>query len=325
MPVVSNELIKQAAEVYNLSSESFQLVEDASNPSYYVDYQGKSAFLRMSSRPKNTILGEIDFMRYLSKNGVRVSQIYPTKGDDLIAQISDDSDSYILTLFEKLPGVHPEGDLLTEDVIRLYGRNLGKMHRLSTEYEPISSEIRRPVWHEYEIFDVVERTPESEIAIPEKCKAMFDKIKSLPVDETSFGMIHADTEPWNVLLHDNTLAWIDFDDCCYCHHVFDIAVSMTYILIASVDDVLNPDNAEKNKTAQGIWSQFYRGYQEEYSLSDTQRALIPDFLRFRIMQDYAHHHSVLDFDNLLDWQEYILNYQRRIILNNEEFLKVDWL
>ena len=323
MPAVSKELLKQASEQYNLNIEAFQLIEDAGNPSYEVNYQGKKAILRMSSRSENMVRGELDFMRYLSNNGIRVSEVYPSKNDD-IAIVSDDSERYILTLFEKLPGEHPEGDLLTEDLIRLWGRDLGKMHRLSTDYHPVD-EIRRPQWHDYSIFDVVERLPESDIVIRQKSAALFSKIKSLPIDSTSYGMIHADCEPWNVLLHKDKLGWIDFDDCCYCHHMFDIAVSMTYILIASVDDALNPDNTEKNKTAQRIWSQFYAGYQEEYALSDAQRALIPDFLRFRIMQDYAHHHSVLDFDNLLDWQAYVLSYERRIILNDEDFLKVDWV
>jgi Ser/Thr protein kinase RdoA (MazF antagonist) len=82
-----------------------------------------------------------------------------------------------------------------------------------------------------------------------------------------YGMIHADLHPDNLLVDGETLTVIDFDDCGFGWHAYDIAVALFQVQHA-------PD-FEPLQTA------FLRGYRTRRALADETVALIPMFLLVR--------------------------------------------
>ena len=58
-----------------------------------------------------------------------------------------------------------------------------------------------------------------------RLRAEFESFGTAP---DRFGLIHADLHPWNVLMSPRGLVVIDFDDCGYGWHIYDLAVAMYY-------------------------------------------------------------------------------------------------
>ena len=56
--------------------------------------------------------------------------------------------------------------------------------------------------------------------------ALYERISKLPTDATNFGLIHADLHPRNVIVCDADLIAIDFDDCGFGWHYYDVAVAL---------------------------------------------------------------------------------------------------
>ena len=54
----------------------------------------------------------------------------------------------------------------------------------------------------------------------------FQVLDDLPKSPDCYTLIHADLHPWNVLIHDDQLSVIDFDDAGFGWHAFDIAVAL---------------------------------------------------------------------------------------------------
>jgi Ser/Thr protein kinase RdoA (MazF antagonist) len=50
--------------------------------------------------------------------------------------------------------------------------------------------------------------------------------QSLGSDPTVYGLIHADLHQFNYLFHRGEVRAIDFDDCCWSHHLYDMAVTL---------------------------------------------------------------------------------------------------
>jgi amicoumacin kinase len=225
---------------------------------------------------------------------------------------------YYVTVLEKVPGTHPEGANLTPDMIALLGQTLGRMHRLARAYVPSDPALRRPDWHALELFDFDKTIPASQPAVRARCQSVLAEVRALPVDDASYGLIHADPEPWNFLVHDGQVAIIDFDDCCYHWFAFDVAVALLYITWAA-------DRHDDPTFPQRAWDALWASYQTEYTLTDFWRGQIPLLLRLRIMEDYAFHIRIQAEGNTEDWLPGVIAHQRHLIESQAPVLNVNFL
>jgi Ser/Thr protein kinase RdoA (MazF antagonist) len=86
-------------------------------------------------------------------------------------------------------------------------------------------------------------------------------------DPETFGLIHADLHPANVLCRDGRLSVIDFDDCAFGWHAFDIAVALFYEWTLP--------------RFETVRASFLAGYREARALNPATEALIDTFLIMR--------------------------------------------
>ncbi|SON49688.1 phosphotransferase enzyme family protein [Vibrio tapetis] len=93
-------------------------------------------------------------------------------------------------------------------------------------------------------------------------------LSSIPKGAGSYGLIHCDFLPENLLVDEQgNIHLIDFDDSGFGYHMFDIATTLFWFL--------GEDSFDK------ITDEFLHGYLEEREISEEQIALLPWFLFIR--------------------------------------------
>lgn len=313
----SDALLAQAASKYGVDVQAISPYRDATNAIYEFRQEGQGRILRLTSsarRDQNMILAETEWLDYLAAHEGRAAKVIRSREGRPVEVLVDGSAMFYAVVFEKIPGTHPEGDQITSDVLRKWGRALGRLHRISKEFQPSDPAVRRPEWQDLEVFQFEKYIPDAELQVRTKYRDMLDVLSQLPKDRDSYGLIHADPEPWNFFLQGGDLVFIDFDDCCYHWFAFDVALAVWYaVLAAGVSD--------QDSFARHVWTQFYRGYRQENKLSAFWLKQIPTFLQLRVLEDYTFAYMTWDLDNLKDWQKYSLNSQRQAIETGIPVLK----
>lgn len=88
-----------------------------------------------------------------------------------------------------------------------------------------------------------------------------------------FGLIHADMRLANLLVEGDILMLLDFDDCAYSWHLFDLAASLSFI-------EARPDLPD----LIAAWLEGYRAASTSYPLKEADMAVIPSLIMMRRFQ-----------------------------------------
>jgi Ser/Thr protein kinase RdoA (MazF antagonist) len=102
-------------------------------------------------------------------------------------------------------------------------------------------------------------------------------------DPSVYGVIHADLHPGNLLVKDDRLTVIDFDDTAFGWHVYDIAVGLFF--------------HQTSPLFEAIRSAFIRGYRARRQITDDALALIPMFLLVRGLAQIGWLHQRPEIDS----------------------------
>ena len=88
-----------------------------------------------------------------------------------------------------------------------------------------------------------------------------------------FGLIHADMRLANLLVEGDILKLLDFDDCAYSWHLFDLAASLSFIEARpDVPDLI------------AVWLDGYRAASTVHPLEEVDMAVIPSLIMMRRLQ-----------------------------------------
>ncbi len=118
-----------------------------------------------------------------------------------------------------------------------------------------------PFW-DHPVFSPTERA--LVIATRDRIRLAMDRMSRAP---DVYGMIHADLHADNLLAGGDRLTVIDFDDCGFGWHVYDMAVALWH--------------QQRSPRFAAIQAAFVRGYRSRRALSDETVAQIPMFLLVR--------------------------------------------
>lgn len=88
-----------------------------------------------------------------------------------------------------------------------------------------------------------------------------------------FGLIHADMRLANLLVEGDILKLLDFDDCAYSWHLFDLAASLSFI-------EARPDLS----VLVAAWIEGYRAASTVHPLEEADMAVIPSLIMMRRLQ-----------------------------------------
>lgn len=291
--------------------------------SFIYEYErGPNAFiLRLSHslrRSEALIHGEVDWINHLAAGGVSVARAICSERDELVEAIDDGQGGrFLVTAFSKAQGRRPWDIGWTTALYETYGQLLGSMHALAVNYQPADPAWKRPEWND-DLFEYVEHfLPGSEVIPRQKYQAVLDHLATLPVENTSYGLIHQDAHGSNLLVDDaRNITLFDFDDCGYSWFVNDIAIVLFYIALNSDD----PPAFTKT-----FMTHFLRGYRRAYSLDPKWLKEIPYFLKLREMELYAVMYRDFDVENIdHSWSAQFMRGRKSKIEHDVAFIDFDF-
>jgi len=302
--ICEKDVLDTAARLFGTSKDHLKKFDDyegCANLVYQYEMDGQQRILRISFRSDRTvelIQAELHFINYLAGNGVRVSQPIPSHNGYLVETLQAEEIPFHVVSFIRGRGMrvpdngyrYREGVSINE-YFQNWGQVLGKMHRLTKKFKPISDEIRRPEWHTWEYcsgFPYAKRLP----AIQKKYDALITELYALPKDIDSYGLIHNDFNDGNFIVdYDNgDITVFDFDDCCYFWFIYDIACAWE----GGIGRVMFRPLSERKEFMDRYMEQVMEGYERENTLYTEWLDRLPLFLRVIQMQELMHFAQYLD-------------------------------
>lgn len=278
------------------STELFKYYRISANAVYPFKANSKTNFLRFaptSEKSIENVLAELEFIKYLKLSGYTVVEALPSKNNSTVELVQTPWGEYIAEVFQGVPGIHLEESGFEDDIVFGYGAHLGKLHKLSSEYEPKIH--KRWSWEDVLewVCDILSEFPDEKLAARE---AIFLKeyLSALPVNKNNYGLVHYDFESDNVFYDaaSNSYYPIDFDDAMYHWYTVDIEQAL--------DSIKGEIEGERYEHAAEC---FIDGYRSQFDITDEMLSLMPVFRRFINLYGYARvlRSTAEKWDNEPEW------------------------
>lgn len=252
-----------------------ELLRYSVNKNYKIVCSERSLFLRVyrpGKESREQIQAEHEFLDYLKKNGLGVAAPLTLTNGRSLGEFQSPLGTTYFALFDFLDGA-PPADL--SGFCLKWGRSLGRLHGLSRDFGGIRKKHERRLWSEASWVVNSERllkevTPKEKISsLLNERDGVLDYLNSLPASVNEFGVVHYDFHQGNILVANDNIQILDFDDCCRSWFVWDFALPMHRL-----GGHMSTRGAEQK-------AKFVQGYQEEIDLSSEWESSIRIFERIR--------------------------------------------
>ena len=239
-PAPANEIIpaeavaEAVADAYDRSGATATLIRRGFNDSYAIEHGGDRAVARVYLAGKYYLRGEgdihfeLELLRHLSDNGVRVSAPMARSDGSVLGKIVDAAGvARPLALFSWAEGDALRGAEVDASVARAYGELIGSIHKASSSFRSEHSRYRLD-----EMFLV--NQPADCLAVLcdgdarfEPYRDLFDEMRSFlaaqPGDAPSFGYVHGDPHTGNVHVDEaGQVTAFDFDHGGFGWRAYDV-------------------------------------------------------------------------------------------------------
>ncbi len=295
----TNNIFEQARERYQLNGYELQAVaghEGGRNDIYICSLNGEKKYvLRISTtgdRTEEDYLAETEFVHYLAVGGALVADVIPSKNGRLVEHIASENDTdkavVFASLFEFAKGMllcdngyrYREGAPLTEYFYNT-GKTLGAIHRLAKSFTP---KHRRADYFDKFNMDYIGKLIPDEYA--ELKAAIADRIrrfKEFPRTPDNYGLVHFDfcDGNYHVDLNTGDVTAFDFDNCCYCWYMFDLAHLWTHGVGWFMQE---RDAAKRREGMEWYFSHILSGYRSETDVSEEELSRLPLYIDMTIIE-----------------------------------------
>lgn len=329
--ICDREVLETATTRFGTRKDALKIFpeyEGAANLVYAYEIDQRPLILRVTFTPERTreqIQAELDFVNYLSENGVKVSRPVASQHGNLVETISAAGISFHVVSFEKGKGMRvPDNgyryrsDAPIEEYYRNWGRILGQMHALTKGFHPTSNEHRRPGWfhlHQSRLA-IVNQLPDRLNRVQAQIRSLLEELKSLPGDEDSFGLIHGDFNDGNFTVDytNGDITVFDFDDSCYFWFIYEIASAWE----GGIGRTMFRGLSERKAFMKHYMEQVMEGYSCANSLSAEWLGRLPLFIKLIQVEEFLHYAQYLDeADDELQGE---LNYKIKCIENEIPYM-----
>jgi amicoumacin kinase len=309
------DLLYKSARLFGADVKSALLLSEMENFVYSCDSAKGQLILRIthhSHRSTDELLGELDWMAYLSRGGVPLALPFQSIHGNLVEQVGIGESRFVVTAFPKLPGqTILEAHECTPEIFHQWGRIMGKMHTLSKDYHPTIPSYRRFTWIENDIFVNAGKYIDGQSMILCKMQKLIADLQGLPQDRESYGLVHRDFTDVNFLVNDHRIAVIDFDDAEYHWFIYDIAI----VLFDSLP-FLPHQEMDEGCFGKYFWHYFYNGYTQENRLDDSWLERLPQFIKLCQIFMYIWFHKKWDQDKLTEGRKSVIARYKENIEND---------
>jgi amicoumacin kinase len=280
----NDEILAAARQRYAIAADQITLLDGFESFMFEFTRDGAAYILRLGHSRRRTpdlIRGEVDWINYLADGGAGVAKAVLSANGQLVELIPDGrNDHFLATAFTKAPG-GPAWRMgqWDEPLFVNYGRLLGRIHRLSQSYQPANPAWQRPHWDAPLNLIAHDTLEADDTLLGQRYRDVLAYLQALPRTPNGYGMIHQDAHGGNFFVDENgRITLFDFDDCCYGHFAYDLAMVLFYAIV-------NRDDADT--FAPAFWQPFWRGYQQENDLDPAWLAEIHPFMKLREIELYA--------------------------------------
>lgn len=235
-------LAEIALQQYGIEQAQLTFVSDTGNVVFLVDTKHLQYALRIDPKPSIPDLVEILQAELLwlvairRDTGLSVPEPVVAQGGVWVPTVAwpRSDESHPVTLLRWLPGSWI-GDGTTPDVSAKMGAFMAQLHAHTERFRlpagtdrPHTDWSKLAYWQDRQNDTSKTLTSEQREVCAVAAKRLLADIEHIGTDR-DYGLVHADMHPGNCLLHDGQLSVIDFGDCRYASHFYDMSVPLTYL------------------------------------------------------------------------------------------------
>lgn len=284
------KLAANALRAWNMTHATLALIKYRENAVFRViTDQGRQFALRIH-RPgyhSDTALNsELQWIHALAKDGIDVPEVIPTTDGHLFVKAAADTNSEArqVDLFTWVEGqqLGSVENGLGEDpdairhIYRTIGQTAARLHNQATQWQAPENFKRhawdleglvgeKPFWGPFWQLDSL--TEDQRNLLITARETVKQQLADYGQDPERYSLIHADFVPENLLVDNNRVRLIDFDDAGYGWHMFEIATALYFIQ--------DEPHYEIAKSA------LIEGYREYRPLPESELEALPLFLAAR--------------------------------------------
>ncbi|KAA8733273.1 phosphotransferase [Acinetobacter qingfengensis] len=279
-------LAEQAMRLYPAKYQGqVQLLCQSENATFLITTATERYALRIH-RPnyhqKHEIESELKWLDALNDYGVAVPQAILSEQGERVQTISLSNDVIrYAVLFEWIEGEMPTTEV-DPQAFRQLGQINAKLHNHSKAWQ-YPDNFQRIIWnHETMVSPqghwgdwrhATHLNRNDHIVIEETIQRIDHELKDFGKSSDRYGLIHADLRLTNLLLQNDRIGVIDFDDCGMSWYMHDLAAAISF---------------NEHYAAAPEWIEnWIEGYEREAHISNEEYALIPTFVMQRRIQMLA--------------------------------------
>lgn len=314
----NESIIKKAAFLFELDLHSIHIISESESYVYRAKRKNQDVILRITHnfhREEDTILGELEWISYLSDHHVLTSRPIESIHSNVMEVVSVGDSYFIISLFSKAPGSIPSKKDWNSTFFKEWGKTLGRMHFLSKNFQ-LSKKAKRPIWNKEYNIAAIHNVLLSEPTIIEQQKKVLDEIVLLPKDSNSFGLIHSDFETENFHWYNGQVYPFDFDESQFHWFVYDLAN-----IVRQASWVL-PTITTKYSLEEFL-NYVIEGYLTENPIDEICLSKLDLFLKLRDLCIYVYIHGKRDINNFSKEEFKFVEYMKQCILAEVPTVKLD--
>ena len=315
---ILNEIISR----YDMQEKSVKKLIVCDSIIYTAEKDKEQFILRIGHNSRKSscqIQAEVDWINYLQENGADAAKAILSQKENLIEVVDDGFGGlFIAVLFEKAKGNLPldnETRYLEDEFEIMYGQAIGKLHRLTKNYIPVSKSTTRKEWDHPKMMNFEKYIPKIDTEILAKYRELISYLNALPKNIDSYGLIHFDAHWWNFFIdEENKFTFFDFEECNYNWFMNDIAMVFFY----------NEEPQFKHPNIAKLYKNLLIGYSKENKLDPVWLKEIPYFFQLREFLIYSALHREVEKEASVEWcTKYIKEIKNRID-NNIPWIDFDF-
>ncbi|WP_232695575.1 phosphotransferase enzyme family protein [Brevibacillus daliensis] len=281
--VFTKDIISEGADRFGVTVSGKPL-GDFENYIFEAERAGIKYVLRFthsSHRTEEEVKAEMEFLTHLANGGAHVATPILSRHNQEVETVrANDGSLFYIALFSYAPGSKVDwknNQVWNDDLFYEWGKTIGQLHRLATNLPKTIARIHGIQEELNRIMLLPEDDPVKAYGLE-----LIEKIKELPVNPESYGLIHSDIHLNNFHYDNGKLTVFDFDDTIYYHYIHDLAIVVYYSTWRSGETV-----EERSKFARHQLRLLKKGYETEYKLDDKWYEEIPLYLLMRDVSLYA--------------------------------------
>lgn len=223
------------------------------------------------------IEGELAWLEALRRDRiVTTPEVLRTRAGERVIAVADGGETRALAAFSFLPGREPSADEALVDGFRTLGEISARLHAHARAWRPPAGFRRKrwdfattlgesPHWGPWRAALGLER--EGEAVLARAVARLAERLAAYGTGEERFGLIHADLRLANLLVDEERIGVIDFDDCGYGWFAYDFAAAVSFL--------------EHDPIVPALMEAWLEGYARVAPLEAADRAMLEDFVMLR--------------------------------------------